>query len=1400
MKKRQYLKKSILLYGKSNGEIFSRRFIIVNKLNKGEGAFSVCYEAYYEEGGSRGILKEFYPLVNYALERMENGQLIHSAEFGDMLEAFKKAKEEYIEPYKMLMETKRNGQNEDLATFIPSFEIYYGCDENSSDTSTVYIWTPDSKVETFDKICHEIHKHPQNNPEHKLLTVLTAIESLTKCICALHMAEMVHCDINPCNFGFIHRGNETLTQTLSLFDINSICSVYGKSRELGTEGYIEPEAGYKTVSNKTDIYSIGATLFHAIIVTNETEKNGFLYNSDYYDRLHEMVDESRLIKASEANSHPRLRNILTRILRKCLCERIYRYTNCEELQNDLEKALYYVLPSDIARKNLSKEKWILADAEKSLDTNKEKNSFLAIQYHLYEYPLYQYSSDEEENINVLIIGFGNYGQKFSDACLQNGQMRNKKLQITVISDDETDKEIYLSERPQLADFFNIDGSLQGNSNTYGDIIFMTAELEYNNFVVNSNVIQKIIQQQYNNKPLHYIFIALEEDNLNLAMAKVCQKATKVLKTDCAINYVCKNIQDSDKSVSALYPVYVNRNIRKSAFYPEIERMAFNTHLVWEKNLNVDYKEIKADFQKAYCYDSCVSNVLSLKYKLYSIGIDLSTVSFEEAARQVKDIITNTANLSVKNELIWIEHRRWVTEKLCLGWQSIQNLEDCAYGMTRDERHKKHICILKSRPDQKLAEEYTVNNYEKWDTASNKELLALDDLDRMSVELHRMYKRKTETVRIQNLLSGNIIFGIRTLIEGHKEAMITFQEWFTCIKEIANRDETSLKERKKEKVYLYKGLKQSFLSSLKSLPKDSQEAVEKQVKAFETIFYPVLASMEYQIWKQNDVEFINHIPFILTYSENSYLVIPYASVGKNEIFGNVAVATVINPKKILYIVLFEQKQDISKFLESLSGVITYMNKKKFRTVVDFVLIYTEALKNIVIENLENEIKETGKGRIRLVNFMAVSQIADVPTKLITYLKQRRIGKNFFAMEKNRTSLSYMLQITPAYNEFSSYRFTSHTMKFEDLFNCDMLNYIIKFPSITVSDMMALQCSASESSNNPEFFQDYKKLWRKYQNKNSVWKALCDTLKRYASTNDIIASFSRVARRKDTQAQTYSYILPVSCNRSVNKILSFLKKNKILENESCMETYTTDSCKITIVDCYHYREEYDKLFSNVYALMNTDDITAYANTIEHTVIIAFDNLVVSQVKFNESQKTDLIELMTFFKEMQYIINFISVSEDTFSFTYASKKIKELLTTSGKMLEIYTYHKVKELGQFDDVVCNYEVNWEGTKVKSEFDCIITKNFSSLFVECKACSHIQQNYYYKIAELKNKFGINATAVLIADTQEKSFYDTVPVNSMQCIRGDKMNVVTIRKPEEIENIGNTLLHIINREYGVNND
>lgn len=1391
MSGRSYLKEKITLCGESDGVIFKRTFKIVKKID--EGASVICYEAYHENSG-HGILKEFYPKEAFGVGRDKNGQIVHSTEFKDAYKRFESAMAQYVEPYERLLIAKRNDISQELATFIPPFEIYHGCNSDGLPAGTVYIWTPEPKLVTFDKICEDIHKHPTKKPEHKLVTVLSAIDTLTKCICSLHKSDMLHRDIKPSNFGFIKRGDDTLTQTLSMFDINTICSVYGELEPgVGSPGYMEPEAGYEIASNQTDIYAIGATLFHAIIICDETSENGYIYQKDFYSQIQDLVDNSKLIQASEANSHPRLRNILAKILRKCLCERANRYENCEELIEDLDIALYYALPSEIAQKHKSGATWILADVEKNLDNNVETNSTLAIQKLLFEHPLYQYAEDNESDINILVVGFGNYGQKFLDAVLQVGQMRNKYLNVMVISDDVTDKQLYISARPALAQFFNIDGSIADSETSYGSVTFSVASLERKNLAANEEILQTLTLNHYESSPLHYIFIALGDDLLNRSAANACLDVIDVLERKCTISYVCES-SVSDEHSDSMTPVFVRGEIYETPFYNEIERMAFNTHLIWEKNLNIDAWKVKAEFKKKYNYNSCFTLALSFKYKLFSVGIDVDRLTSVQAAQMFAQIIADKNNLSIKNELVWIEHRRWVTEKICSGWQGITDLNSCVSGVTKDEKRKRHVCILRSRPDQKLASDYQFNNsYAKWDSASDSEIALLDDLDQMSMKLHRVYRQKANEVKSTNLLSGHSIAVMREQITGNKNATAAFHEWYSCLKDIWNGDSG--------KVRLYKGLKEAFLRSAEKLPYERKKAITEQVKAFETLYYPVIASMEYRDWKQDDVKIIDSIPFALTYSENAYMIIPYSVGDNNVMFGNVAAPTIVNPARVLYLYMIDNEYDAIALKDKLPYVVEYMQKKKLKSKIEIVLIYQRTVSSAVPGNLDEEIYTIGNKRIlHPIKHIVYDSIEELPKAVTEYLTHRSKGKPIFAIEKNKSRLSSMLQVSGVYNKFANYQFDSQNAKFCSLNECEAFGYINKAAYISVSDMVSFKLSSSESSNQPEFFSEYKILWKKYSEKSSTWKALCGVLGEYSAQHDVIAEFKKLPpREKLSKAQEYRYTLPFECCNNVKKLIDYLKSHEVLEADSFVSGYTTNSCEIHIVDKCDYKQEYDKLFANVYALMADNAVSINLNTRTHDITVTFNNLMVSGVQLGDDKRDDKKEelqaLLNYFNQEGYIINLTKNVDERFSFTYATPQIKELLTTAGKMLEVYTYHKAKETGRFDDIVSSYELDWEDTPVKNEFDCILTKGFRTLFVECKARPNIEQEFYFKLAKLADKFGINATAVLIADTQEKPYYDNAPVNAMQRKRGSMMDVITVWKPDEIKKIGNTLLRIINGEY-----
>ena len=201
-----------------------------------------------------------------------------------------------------------NPKNEILKGYIQHGEILYGCmkREEVTDTldhadfrkPTVYIWSPGVPGKGFDSYLAEIRKNPTKNPEHRLQNILRVMDALTDCIKALHTAGLMHMDIKPSNFLVQYDSDfEIKPNNISMFDINTLCSVESEYLPVsGTEGFCAPEVVKGKADNRSDIYSIGAMLFNAIVITKDIPDG--LYRDFYYSSIDQLVKHSALFQAS----------------------------------------------------------------------------------------------------------------------------------------------------------------------------------------------------------------------------------------------------------------------------------------------------------------------------------------------------------------------------------------------------------------------------------------------------------------------------------------------------------------------------------------------------------------------------------------------------------------------------------------------------------------------------------------------------------------------------------------------------------------------------------------------------------------------------------------------------------------------------------------------------------------------------------------------------------------------------------------------------------------------------------------------------------------------------------------------------------------------------------------------
>ena len=256
----------------------------------GEGGSCVCYDATLIGERKTGRLKEFYPQeclkkdAPFSLERDAQNHIIASE---DTKAAFISARTDFVESYHLLRNViEKNKNNSDFTSFIPDFSIYYACDidGNIIEGSTAYIWTAPENLTVFEKYIDDVRKHPNTYPEHKLFTILKTMLTLTECVKILHENGLLHLDIKPGNFGIPKRKGKLLTDSITLFDVNTIYSLKSSfTTEYGTEGYSAPEIASGQADNTSDIYSMGCTLFSALMSNDEIETVG--YSKQYYTKI-----------------------------------------------------------------------------------------------------------------------------------------------------------------------------------------------------------------------------------------------------------------------------------------------------------------------------------------------------------------------------------------------------------------------------------------------------------------------------------------------------------------------------------------------------------------------------------------------------------------------------------------------------------------------------------------------------------------------------------------------------------------------------------------------------------------------------------------------------------------------------------------------------------------------------------------------------------------------------------------------------------------------------------------------------------------------------------------------------------------------------------------------------------
>ncbi len=802
----------------------------------GEGAECVCYSAVC--ASKSGRLKEHNPL-NAAgapvCSRSEDGTLCADPA------AIGAHRARFLLAYELLEQAKKSEGGSVLNNFIPPYELLYGRD------GSIYVWTPDDKQGmSFEQYLREVRRSPDTLPEHKLYNVLRALATLADCIRVLHRVGLLHLDIKPANFLVLYDGEFNINPSgISLFDLNSLYPVDSALPfPAGTKNYCAPELSAGRGENRSDIYSLGAVLLRAIVFSDDGSPMDF--TAAEYEHLDAAVASSPLILASETNSNVFLRHTLARILKKCLAYRPSgRYSCCEELIADLEKACTLLLPGISAAKLDRGMRLALLDSE----PQENRNCTAVMQTLLFRCPIDRNLAPGETEIRAAVLGAGNYGQKFIDICLQAAQLPGKKLFLRAYSQSPVaEREVYLQLRPDLPKFVNCCGSLNGGE-SFADIDFYDEPVDFTSHASNDEAARELLRHFGRALP-HIVFISLGDDSLNESAAAAVVSALSAAKSKCDVHYVLHS--GTPASVSGASPVYVDEKLSASSIDPRLSKWAFNTHLCWMGTDSPNLTLAKKQFRRKYNLEASLAYALSIPAKLNLLGADCP----ENAADILAEKLRGDGCDELLGKLAALEHRRWLLEKLCSGWRFPRkkngeaDLLGCILrGDAKDERRRLHPCIVTSGADMTLRNFST----EMWDFPGPWDE-GLDELDRISLAVHRLCLQRSAELREGAPLAELSL--IRRHLAPFGEALLQpFERYRRCLQALL-KGERSAAGR-------FDAAENALISALSGLDRPLRDELLQKLRALRRDFFPLIRSLERRDYKQSDLELILRLPFILS---------------------------------------------------------------------------------------------------------------------------------------------------------------------------------------------------------------------------------------------------------------------------------------------------------------------------------------------------------------------------------------------------------------------------------------------------------------------------------------------------------------------------------------------------------
>lgn len=847
----------------SRGVGYSQK-AVVEKFISGTGASCLTYTvALYKDDTnySRMIMKEFYPKMDGIQIQRENKRLVVSVDEKSQWEYFNE-RIRFQNSY--ALQNKLSGSDAMEIMVKPYQMAEYG--------DSLYLLSDLHKGEVLD--ISKIKDFSQ-----KIWLIYRMAEAMQ----LLHEQGYLYMDIKPSNILWIES-----QQIVKLFDVDSIVP-YKKINDVHgirvTKPYVAPELKrlekWFEIKKKEflrpawDVYCLGLLLFELVFGRFPTEE----------DLKTACGQEGELEKICGDNKYDEdTCALLKEILKRSLSERFRtRYSTAQEMceaVNELKKRVD-------ARAFITKKEFVKA------------NATMKAYYMLDRWPVYEYGRKEEKGqqiLDVAIIGDHSMRDEVVKAIYSCTHMLNTVLRIRLYAEDVKEFWRKLEEANPL--------------------LGKTVKLYVNGKWVNGEHDRRI-----SSRPIAEVYLYEKKDIVNLcsdyiillenksgcrsSVRRICEKfknAEKKLVTylDDGTHYltdddVCENIK--------LVPISL---IDQCSYYDEklleseLLLKALNVHALYYRgnHKRASWEETKADFESnIYNIESSMRAALTVKYKLASVGMNPESASI--ADEYFDNVLAKRKEAREKfDQLTALEHLSWSSYMIVNGWNipTKEQIQEYAFVGKNDFKDKTghlHPCLAESQPGSGLTG-WTASD---WETELENNPLAddLDSLDRMSVQLHQIAKKKAkEAEKKVNTFMDELCDLVQ---EYRSNELQNAFEWLSVTKKRIFAGENTAESLWKQAEFHFK----DTLKTLEILNPKFEDILGK-VNQESRVIKEYHAFHDY---KKSDEAIIYGIPYILNGDKIKRVVKPFVAEKKNR-WKNIMIALYLEPEEVVFLASDREK--------------------------------------------------------------------------------------------------------------------------------------------------------------------------------------------------------------------------------------------------------------------------------------------------------------------------------------------------------------------------------------------------------------------------------------------------------------------------------------------------------------